>query len=78
VPDRTRPLTGPMRMPILRRNVRPRPHLRHLPRDYLLAIHAGCGRLYLLIESFGRPASEAERLLFRFGPDWSKAKHTIG
>jgi len=42
----SRLLTRPLRLPILRRNVRPRPYLRHLPRDYLLATCAGCGRLF--------------------------------
>jgi len=35
-------------------------NLRHLPEDYELANFAGCGRLFSLIETNGRPASRPE------------------
>ena len=32
-------------------------YLRHLPGDYSLASNAGCGRLFLIVETQTRPAS---------------------
>src|SRR5262249_45232755 len=60
---RAGPLTRLARLPMLRRHERPYPYLRHLPGDYRLATHAGCGRLFSSPEMFGRPASEAARRL---------------
>jgi hypothetical protein len=53
------PLTALAEFTILHGDERPLPYLRHLPGDYSLARFAGCGRLYLLIESHGRPASRS-------------------
>ena len=34
-------------------------HLRHLPGDYSLASNAGCGRLFLFLETLDTPGQQA-------------------
>src|SRR3974390_566833 len=38
-------------------------HLRHLPGDYSLAPNAGCGRLFLFLETLDTPGQQARNVL---------------
>ena len=58
--DRDEPLTGAPALTIVRRHERPAPHRRHLPGDYSLALHAGCGRLFLLSRDIETPGQRTE------------------
>ncbi len=45
---------------------RPRSNLRHLPGDYSLASHAGCGRLFSQLEILDTPGQQADGVRYDF------------